>query len=57
MIFSVDFLTTENMKDRKHFRDQIDRNPFDLILTRRDWRCSNLVNLRCLNFAVNEINQ
>ena len=46
-----------NIKDRKRFSDQMATNRFDPILGRRDWSCSTMENLRCLNFAVNEINQ
>ena len=37
------------MNDRKCFSDQMNRNRFDPILARRDWSCSTMENLRCLN--------
>ena len=46
--FFCDFFTT-----RKCCSDQMNRNRFDPILALRDWSCSTMENLRCLNFAVN----
>ena len=52
--FSCDFFHCGiNMKDRKCFSDQMNRNHFDPILARCDWSCSTIENLKCLNFAVN----
>ena len=39
-----------NMKDRKCFSDQMNRNRFHPILAWHDWSCSTMENLRCLNF-------
>ena len=44
-----------NLKDRKLSSDQMNSNRFDPILNRRDWSCSSMENLRCLNCAVNEM--
>ena len=44
-----------NLKNRKQFYDQMNRNPFDPILARHNWNCFTMKKLRCLNSAVNEI--
>ena len=43
-----------NLKERHHFSELMNRNRFDLILARRYWNCSAIENLRCLNSAVNK---
>ena len=55
--FSFDFFYywVNYLKDRKHFSDQKNSNRFDPILARRDWSCTTMENLSCLNSAVNEI--
>ena len=52
--FPCDF--TIEMKVWKCFSDLMNKNHFDQILAWRDWSCSTMENLRCLNFAVNEMN-
>ena len=41
-----------NLKDRKLFSDQTNSNHFDPILTRREWNCSTVQNLTCLNYLI-----
>ena len=55
MIFLVMFLYRVNTKNRKCFSDQMNRNHFDIILARRDWSCSTMENLRCLNIALKKL--
>ena len=43
-----------NLKERKLFPDQINRNHIYLILGRRDRNCCTMENLTCLNSSVNE---
>ena len=54
--FSCDFFYyCVNIKDRKCFSDQINRNPVDIIFARRDCICSTTKDLRSLNSAVNKL--
>ena len=48
-------LVVNNLKERKHFLDQMNRNGLDLILARHDWNCSAMKNLRCHNSTVKEV--
>ena len=43
------------MKYRERFSDQRNRNCFDPVLARPDWKCSSVENLECLNFAANKL--
>ena len=43
------------LKERQLFSGQMNRSCLDLILARGYYNCSTIENLRCLNFAANEI--
>ena len=46
--FSCEFYYRVNMKDRKRFSDQMNRNGFDPVVARRDRSCSTMQNLNAL---------
>ena len=46
-----------NLREKKFFPAQMNRNRFDLIVTRSYWNCSTMENLRCLNSAVSAVNE
>ena len=54
MTFSCESVVN-NLKEKKLFPAQVNRNCFDLILARRYWNCSTMENLKYLNADVNEI--
>ena len=46
-----------NLREKKSFPAQMNRNRFDLILVRSYWNCFTMENLRCLNSAVSPVNE
>ena len=46
-----------NLREKKFFPAQMNRNRFDLILARSYWNCSTMENLRYLNSAVSAVNE
>ena len=46
-----------NLRVKKCFPAQMNRNCFDLILARSYWNCSTMENLRCINSAVSAVNE
>ena len=50
-------LVLNNLREKKNFPAQMNRNCFDLILARSYWNCSTMENLRCLNSAVSAVNE
>ena len=56
MIFTCE-LVVNNLREKKIFLAQMNRNRFDLILARSYWNCSTMENLRCLSSAVSAVNE
>ena len=56
MIFTCE-LVVNNLREKKIFLAQMNRNRFDLILARSSWNCSTMENLRCLSSAVSAVNE
>ena len=54
MTFSCE-LVVNNLKERKNFPDQMNRNGLDLIFARHDWNCSAMKNIRYHNSTVKEV--
>ena len=46
-----------NLREKKFFPAQMNKNRFDLILARSYWNCSTMENLRCLNSAASTVNE
>ena len=46
-----------NLREKKFFPAQMNRNRFDLIVARSYWNFSTIENLRCHNSAVSPVNE
>ena len=56
MVFTCESIVN-NLREKKLFPAQMNRNRFDLIFGRSYWNCSTMENLRCLNSDVSAVNE